>query len=405
MKHTAKRSVALILSAVLALGTIFLLSSCKTNEGGEMKIGVLREDDTSGEATAWEGYLKTLGTKMGYTVDFTTTNSSASEVSAINTYASKGYNVIFLFSDDDIVASVNAASANRMYVVCPTGHPTADQYETLKKNPYFLGSVAPTGDTEYDAGYAMAKYFVEERGQTSFTVFGGATMYGSDMHIQRLTGMLAYLSEDTGTSYDGAKTRAELAPKLGGTSLDPAKFTSGKYRITGYMDGFQFDDAFSTKLTNSLRAGGKCILSVGAGDTVAKIAFGIARSQKIEGVMSGGIDAITRDYAECFDLGYTYDCGKFASAMGPGLVLAKSALNGNRIVDKDGNAVRCGMGYWVATSKDELLEMLVSDNAENGYCYNENVLNHFIDGTYDEFLKLCTADYEGSVALNKEYNK
>ncbi|MGN1096028.1 MAG: hypothetical protein ACI4QR_06535 [Eubacteriales bacterium] len=405
MKITFKKALSLILALALFMSCAFILASCG-NKKTDIKIGVLREDDTSGEATAWESYLKTVGAEMGITFDFTTTNSSASEVAAINTYASKGYDAIFLFSDDDIIASVNAAAAKKLYVVCPTGHPTAEQYEQLKGIEYFLGSVAPTDDTEYEAGYAMAKYFVETKGQTAFTIFGGATCYGASMHIQRLAGMLAYLCEDSGTSYDGAKTRGELVGKVAGSGVDPTKFVSTKYRITGYMDGFAFDDAFSTKLTNSLEAGGTCILSVGAGDTVARIAYGITQSSsKIASVMTGGVDAITDSYASCFDLGYSYDCGKFASAMAPGIVLTVSAINGKKIVDENGLAPRVGMSYWVATSKDALTSMLASDNATDGFCYNKPVLEHFIGNTYAEFLKLCGADYNGAVAIHNEYNK
>lgn len=396
-------SVFLALTLVLAMGVIF--ASCG-NKGSDVKIGVLREDDSSGEAKAWEEYLKKMGSEMGFTVDFTTTDSSSSEVSAINTYASKGYNVIFLFSDDDIVAAVNAASSNKMYVTVPTGHPTDAQYEQLKNNEYYLGSIAPTSDTEYEAGYAMAKYFVEQKGQTKFTIFGGATLYGADMHVQRLAGMLAYLCEDAGTSYDGAKTRGDLIPKLIGKSLDPSKFVSSKYQVTGYMDGFAFDDAFSTKLTNSLEAGGVCVLSVGAGDTVAKIAYGIKQANsKVNNVIVGGVDAITEDYASAFDTVYAYDCGKFASAMAPGIVLAMSALNGKKITNADGTAVKLGMNYWVATSKDELNTMLASDNKTNGYCYNANVINHFVGNTLEEFKKLCDADYNAAKGLHDEYNK
>lgn len=404
MKHYFKK----ILSAMLALALLLscaALASCG-KKASDIKIGVLREDDSSGEAAAWEKYLRAVGEEMGITFDFTTTDGSAAEVSAINTYASRGYDAIFLFSDDDIVASVNAAADKKLYVAIPTGHPTAEQHEQIKNIEYFLGSVAPTDDTEYEAGYAMAKYFVEEKGQSAFTVFGGATCYGASMHIQRLAGMLAYLCEDSGTSYDGAKKREELVGKLAGAGVDPAKFVSTKYRITGYMDGFAFDDAFSTKLTNSLEAGGVCILSVGAGDTVARIAYGITQaSSSINNVMCGGVDSIAADYAECFDLGYSYDCGKFASAMAPGIVLVLSAINGHKITSPDGSAVRVGMNYWVATSKDALNSMLASDNSESGYCYNKNVLDHFINNTYDEFLKLCGADYEGAVAIHEAYNK
>ena len=394
------------LCAVLLLCMLLPVTGCKKG-ASDLKIGVLWEDDTSGESAAWAKYLRALAKEYGFTIDFTTTNSSSSEVSAINTYASKGYDAILLLSDDDIVTSVNAAAAKRMLIVCPTGHPTDAQLEEIRGNEYFLGSVAPTYDGEYTAGYNMARYFVEEKQQTSFTVFGGATLYGSQMHIQRLAGILAYLCEDSGTSYDGAKTREALIAKVAGTSLDPSKFVSSKYRITGYMDGFGFDDAFSTKLTNSLEKGGTCILTVGAGEVVTKIAYGITSANSKLGTCTvGGVDAITADYAACFDLGYAYDCGKFASAMGPSIVMILCAKDGKKIRNADGYAPRLGLNYWVATGKTALEEMLKRDNADDGYCYNKAVLDHYIEAaSYDELAALCTADYAGAVAIHGTYNQ
>lgn len=398
-----KRTLALIL-ALAALLSILSLASC-SGGGKDYKIGILREDDSSGEAAAWEEYLSGVGRDMGITFDFTTTSSSEAEVSAINTYASKGYDAILLFSDDDIIASVNAAAAKKMYVALPTGHPTEEQYKQIKDIPYYLGSVAPLPETEFDAGYDMAKYFVEEKGQRNFTIFGGATSYAVSMHVERLAGILAYLSEDAGTSYDGAKTREELKAKISGKGIDTSKFRSGKYSIKGYMDGFAFDDAFSTKLTQSLVAGGTCILSVGAGDTVTNIAYGIASGSKIEGLTVGGVDAITSSYEKSFDIGYSYDCGKYASAMAPGLTLVLSALGGKRLLDSDGNVPRVGMTYWVATSKDMLGRMLKSDNKTDGFCYNKPVIEHFVGGNYDEFLRLCGADYAEAIKIHEEYNR
>ena len=95
MKHYFKK----ILSAMLALALLLscaALASCG-KKASDIKIGVLREDDSSGEAAAWEKYLRAVGEEMGITFDFTTTDSSAAEVSAINTYASRGYDAIFLF--------------------------------------------------------------------------------------------------------------------------------------------------------------------------------------------------------------------------------------------------------------------------------------------------------------------
>ena len=233
MKKRLTQALCLTICVLLlSAAPLLCLSSCGGDGGEKIRIGVLREDDTSGEAKAWEKYLRAMGDELGFSVDFTTTNSSSAEVSAINTYASKGYRGILLFSDDDLVASIQAAATKKMYIVYPTGQPTDEQYAQVKNNPYFLGSVAPGSDTEFQAGYDMAKFFVEKKQQTAFTVFGGATAYGADMHIQRLAGILTRLCEQEGTSYDGVRDRAALTAKVAGTGVDPAKFRSDTFRIT-----------------------------------------------------------------------------------------------------------------------------------------------------------------------------
>ena len=122
-----------LLCAILLVCALLPLAGCKKG-ASDLKIGVLWEDDTSGESAAWAKYLRTLAKEYGFTIDFTTTNSSSSEVSAINTYASKGYDAILLLSDDDIVTSVNAAAAKKMYIVCPTGHPPDEQLKEIRGN-------------------------------------------------------------------------------------------------------------------------------------------------------------------------------------------------------------------------------------------------------------------------------
>ena len=84
MKKSFMKTICLALFAAIFLT---VASSCKKGSGDKgnideqktLKIGVLREDDSSDEASAWEKYLKTVGKDLNMTVDFTTTNSSSSE--------------------------------------------------------------------------------------------------------------------------------------------------------------------------------------------------------------------------------------------------------------------------------------------------------------------------------------
>ena len=401
-----------ILCTLLAAMMLFSLVGCgNSTDGGEekeaevkaLKVGVIREDDTSGEALAWEAYMNEIGKQLDITFDFVTTDSSTAEVNAINTYASKGFDAIFSYSDDDVLAQVQAAQTNEMYIVIPTGEPSAEIYDQIKDLPYYLGNTAPNDDIEYEAGYNLAKYFVEEKQQDNFTMFGGATCWAVSMHVQRLVGMLAYLCEDEGTNYDGAKTRWDLVGKVIGQGVDPTKFVSEKYTISGYMDGFDFDDAFSTKLTNSLLAGGTCVLSVGATDAVTGIGFGITQATGVENFMTGGVDAITAAYTDFFYIGYTYDCGKYASAVAPAIILLESAVQGKKITAADGSAPKVAMNYWVADSIDKFNEILTVDDAANGYCYNANVIKHYIGASIEDFTELCGADYTTSKQIHDQF--
>lgn len=81
MKNRILKTVSIMLFSAFMLS---LLSACQkggnkgnTDEQKSLKIGVLREDDTSDEARTWEEYLKTVGKELNMTFDFTTTNSSS----------------------------------------------------------------------------------------------------------------------------------------------------------------------------------------------------------------------------------------------------------------------------------------------------------------------------------------
>lgn len=397
-----------VLFAVFALSASAVLAACGGGQSKGGKIGVIMEDDSSGEFLAWKDYLNKVGGDLNYTFEFIKTDSSTAEVNAINTFASKGYKGVLILSDDDIVASTKAADKNQMWSVIPTGNLQDAQYAEISKLTYYAGSVAPFDSTDYQAGYDMAKYFDQTLQRDTFTVFGGAAHWGVSMHYERLAGMLTYLCEDATTTYDGVRSHEELVGKIAGQGIDPEKFSSQKYDITGYMQGFDFDEAFSTTLTNSMIAGGTAILSVGASDAVTGIAYGIASNVPAIDVTQlkvGGVDAITDAYLPFFDMGYTYDCGKYASAMGPGLILLKNALEGHPIKNAEGKAPRANLNYWVATSKEQMSEILTVDKKENGFCYNAKVITHYDNTSYADFEKLCGSTYAEAKRINEQYGK
>ena len=394
-----------LLAVLLVLALPAALSGC-TTPVKSVKIGVLREDEGSGLAAAWKDYLLSLAGEYGFNLHFTTTDSAESEISAIKAYASEGYHAVLLFSNDDIEGSVKAAAAKGMYTVCAAQHPSEEQQKEIEGLEYYLGSIGPTPDTEYEAGYEMARYFAEGKEQTAFTLYGGSASSGDRAQLERLAGMLAYFCENGSAAYDGAATRQELLQKLSGSSFDPARFTSTQYRITGYLGGTAMDDAFAASLSESIRGGGTCVLAVSSGDSLVGLISSLDLPENLSNsVLVGGVDAIVREYAPCFDLGYAYDCGLFPSSVGPAVAAVLCAVHGDKILDEKGFAPVIDMAYWRAAGRESLSRMLASDNAADGYCYNRAVLEHILEeSSCAELQKLCAASYPGAVAIHQKYN-
>ena len=77
MKKRLTQALCLTICVLLlSAAPLLCLSSCGGDGGEKIRIGVLREDDTSGEAKAWEKYLRAMGDELGFSVDFTTTTRS-----------------------------------------------------------------------------------------------------------------------------------------------------------------------------------------------------------------------------------------------------------------------------------------------------------------------------------------
>ena len=81
---TFTKILSLVLAAMMLLG-LAVTAGAENAELKALKVGVLREDDTSGEALAWEAYMKEIGKELNISFDFVTTDSSTAEVNAINT--------------------------------------------------------------------------------------------------------------------------------------------------------------------------------------------------------------------------------------------------------------------------------------------------------------------------------
>ena len=171
--------------------------------GGEVKtlsreytIGLLRNDTTSDEALAYEGYLTDLANAMGFKIIFSvsTEGNPTNEVNQIQTWASAGYDAIISMTAGSPYDQVDTAGANNMVAVMFAAHPVeADRIDLVELDNY-LGAVGPSKYNEAESGYRLAKYYIDN-GYTDFAIFGGSIMYGAEQHAYRVGGIIAAMIE------------------------------------------------------------------------------------------------------------------------------------------------------------------------------------------------------------------
>lgn len=404
MRKILKRIISSAVVFVFIVFNMSFLFGCGKKDMGTVNIGVVRNDGASDEAISRERYLIKMGEELDIKFDFTTVKSGEDEVEAINTYAEKGYDAIFLLSYNNIVDAVKAAENKKMYTVLFGGQPKKDEYEKIKNLDYYLGSVSPDDDTEYEAGYNMAKYFSDIKNAESFTIYGGDISKGNFVHLCRLSGMISYLCEDQTTSYDGVSKRADIAEKIS-AGFDISKFKSEKYKIAEYFDSSD-TEKIDSKLIKGMRDGGIFILSVCSGKELTKKAEKIKKSSEgIDFFNVGGFEAIVSDTAPLFDAGYSYNMGTYPSMLAPAIILTLSAISGSKISSPDANAPNVNINYRTSESKDEFLKILLSDNEKDGYLYDEDVIEHFSGNNYSEFVVLCEADLKKATAIKEYFDK
>lgn len=162
----------------------------------EYQIGILRNDVTSDEALAYEGYLTELADAMGFSVTFSesTEGNATNEVNQIDTWAAAGFDAIVSLSSGSSYDQAEACNSHGMKYVQFASQPEDDDLMDLETLDSYLGAVGPGKYNEAEAGYRLAKYYIDA-GYTDFAIFGGSIMFGAEQHAYRVGGMIAAMIE------------------------------------------------------------------------------------------------------------------------------------------------------------------------------------------------------------------
>lgn len=386
------RKFLVVLLAVLMLAG---LSGCSGNKdsGNEekdptaetVKIGVLVSDVTSAEALSFRSYYENYIQKV-YNVEFMYSDElkdAAAEQSAIDNFIANNCKAIISFSSADRPAQIEKCEAEGIYYAVATGTLTADQYEQYKGYEHYVGAIGPDLMTEYQAGYDMAKNFLD-KGYTKFGMFTGASVYFTEMHIYRAAGMLAAMCDAGNGNYKGA-TGMDIVGVIFGDGGNVETGAIGSVQLNGVVSGYDFDDAWFGKLAavaNDPEV--EALLAVGSGQT-AFAGF------KPEGKVLGDIDCYTADSVGLMESGVlNYLAGKFSASIGPIFAATLSAVYGQPIRD-NGNALALSQGYWVTDDAATAKKYFDVDSSTTAPAYTKEMLDTLIGASYEDFAKFVAA--------------
>ena len=348
-----------------------------------VKMGVLVSDATTPEALAFRAYY-TDYIQNQYNVELIYSDElvdAAGETSAIDTFITNNCKAIISFSSFDRAAQIEQCDGAGVYYAVATGTLTDAEYETYKGYEYYVGHIGPSLEVEFETGYNMAKYYLDQ-GKTNFAVFGGAIPYYTEMHIYRAAGMLTAMVEagGEGASYQGATTKDAI---IGQIFADGGLVTGeiGSVQLSGYVGGYDMDDAWFGKCAQMAQTPGlEVILAVGNGSDF----FGTA----IAGtdIKIGSVDAYASSYGDAMGAGMLdYLAGKFSASIGPIFVASYRAALGSPIRTEEGNALALSQGYWVATSAEQFQQFYAVDSSKDAPAYTKEMLDTLLTADYATF--------------------
>lgn len=395
MKRTMKKLVSLGLAVVMSLTMLVGCGSSneatndtsvagtqqeETKPAGDVKIGVLVQDVSGEEALGFRSYYENyVADQYGVTYTYTDElKDAASEKSAIEKFASQGYQAVISLSSNDRALQIETCEENQIYYAVAAGTLDQEQFEKYKTNEYFLGQVGPSMDTEYEAGVEMGKFFAD-KGIKTAAIYGA--FIPNPMHVYRVAGVLSGL----GLSYGGATDESDVVGMIfADQGVDLSKI-SGDIQIVSYLQGY--GDTTTDEINAAIQAVPEAFISVGMATTF------FTQQLNAAGIEFSDIDSFTESNGEAITNGkLVYLAGKYSSSVGPAFALVMNAINGNVIRDAQGNAVSLSQNYQVATDEASFDEFFKTDNGDNPI-YNKETLDQIIGDsvTFDTINELVAS--------------
>ena len=326
------------------------------------RIGVIVYNTADEEVIGFREYLQGYIEDNFPMVEFLYSDSirtGEEELAFIQSACDSGAEGFLSFLTRDLAAEVALCGKNGAYYLLASGTVSAEDFESVADDPWFLGMFGPGRPFEFQAGADMARYFVGEGTGTRYFILSGGAPLGNEMHYQRTLGILDTFATAYGVSFP--VSREELA-----ASAEPVTVETDRLTVT-VCPGYVSREEYLETASAAYRAGTyDAVLSVLPPEGMVSV---------IGGAPLGVVDSYHTRNLQLYTEGkLQYVVGKYSSLVGPAFALMLNAVTGYAEDFRDGGrAVQVTQGFWSSSSLEDYVEKyaLSSSAAKNAYNFDD----------------------------------
>lgn len=359
-----KRILGLMLSAAL-ITTMpsAVMAAVETYSDGEVHtIGVAVYDPDSAEMKMFSDYYRDY-IQAGFPVKFIFSgklSGAEDEMAFVKQAKEQGAEGIISFAGNaaGLPDIIEACEENELYYALGSNSVSDENYEIIKSNPWYMGSVGPKLEDVYEAGCDMTEFFLD-KGAKNIVIMSGGAASGNRLHQVRTWGMLNTLEEKAGLVLP--ESAEELSKTDKTTELTDK---DGMVHVTicpGYTEGGN-----GLKNLEAVLSSGNCNTLMSAFHVSTYLdKISAKEKEQNSNIMVGAIDSFSEQNFEIFkekdsfgNAPIDYVRGKYASMAGPAFAMIYNAITGSAdAVKEDGEAVRLYQDLWTAKSEEEYIEL------------------------------------------------
>lgn len=362
-------------------------------------IGVVLYDPDSAEMEMFADYYREY-IQAGFPVKFIFSGKIAdaqAESDFIEEAKANGAEGIISFAGyaDGLQDVIKTCEKEEIYYALGSNTVSDENYEVIKDNPWYIGSVGPDLETVYEAGCDMTDFFLD-KGAGNIVIMSGGASAGNRLHQVRTWGMLNTLEEKAGLVLTEDAEELSKTDKI--TELTDKDESIHVTICPGYTEGGAGLDNLETVLS-----GGNCDTLMSAFH-VSTYLDKISAKEKDQdsNIMVGAIDSFSEQNFEIFkeedafgNAPIDYVRGKYASMAGSAFAMIYNAITGTPdAVEENGEAVRLYQNLWTARSEEEYIELYgyATGMYENAYSCDDlmEVIRQFNENADPQSFKELT---------------